>query len=756
MAQRHLVLRLAAAVYGLALAISLLPTFLRPAPAEQLPGAAAAAGFDARASFWFLAAVILLPLASALLLAYPLRRLAGPVTRSWAFWTACTALVTALWTAVIEQNLFWTAIPHLGVFLAVSAIGRHRASFSRRDAILVPTTFSVFLALFDLLPRLVFYQHIILSAILVLAVRVAITAIPRPSGLPASFCFAAAPFGLALQSHFSGYHQRHEGWPVLAIALGTPFVLRLLIRGTPPTRRAIRLAVAWIVYPVAALMYLSATSHLAAEGHPHADLFENAHNLTPANELLRGEMPYRDIITAHGLVQDGLLDSWIMRTGEVTAGRVLETRGVISSFNSVAVYALAACVTGSPDLGILTYFLGAVMGTSGGTLRVLPALVSLALLTAGVRRRNARLIGLAGAGAVIAALTSLDFGAYTFAALIAGVWRFGRAAALRAAAIGVAVAGAIAAISFALFRILDDFLRVTLFEILTLGPVYTLRPFAPTTSLKTRRFFPDVMASLLDRDGFLYIVWIICLLALVVIVSGWRRGGVWTRRRGIMEALIVVLVWIVATAISYAERNNLYFQYVVPVVLVATAYLLTRARTATSRLAGAAVIAIALIAAQPTHYLIVLSMLRRAQGPMAPNLVEVKTPRRAAGALYTARDAETMRIVSDYVSRTLAPDETFFDFTNRGALYFLLNRDVPIRQVEVAFYQTEERQREVIKRITANPKVRLALVPAPGDPTVLLDGVPNETRAPMVWAYLRTHFRPAFEHDNVVFWERVE
>src|SRR5688500_8724371 len=111
MAQRHLLLRLAAAVYGLALAIALLPTFLRPAPADQLPGAAAAAGFDARASFWFIAALIVVPLASAFLFAYPIRRIADPVTRSWAFWTACTALITSLWTAVIEQNFFWTAIP---------------------------------------------------------------------------------------------------------------------------------------------------------------------------------------------------------------------------------------------------------------------------------------------------------------------------------------------------------------------------------------------------------------------------------------------------------------------------------------------------------------------------------------------------------------------------------------------------------------------------------------------------------------------
>jgi hypothetical protein len=112
-AQRHTLLRLAAAVYGLAWAIALLPRLTLPAPATQLPGAATAAGFDARASFWFVACVIVLPIVSALLLAYPIRRLADPAARAWAFWTAVAALVASVWIALIEQNLFWTSIPPL-------------------------------------------------------------------------------------------------------------------------------------------------------------------------------------------------------------------------------------------------------------------------------------------------------------------------------------------------------------------------------------------------------------------------------------------------------------------------------------------------------------------------------------------------------------------------------------------------------------------------------------------------------------------
>ena len=754
MAQRSILLRLAAAVYGLAVAITLGPRLGQPASPGQLPGAATAAGIDARDPFLLVVAAVVLPVVAALILAWPARRLADPGAQAWAFRTGSAALFVSLWIALIEQSLFWTAVPTLLAFLAASAARGHRAAFSRRDAILVPVALSLFLALFDLLPRLSFYQHLILSVILVLVVRLALPALR--GSLPPALCFAAAPLALVLQSHYNGHHQRHDPWPVLVLTLATPLALRLLVRGTLRTRRWIETAVAWFVYPLAAVMYLSATSLLAAEGKPHADLFENAHHLAPANEMLRGELPYRDIITAHGLLQDGLLDSLIMRTGPVTAGRVLEIRGVISSLNVVAVYALAAAVTGSSHLAILTAFLGAFIGTSGGTFRVLPALITLAFLAAAVRRRDDRLMGVAGAGTVVAALTSLDFGAYTFAALLAGVWRARRGAAVRAAAIGFGAAAAVVSIVLAVFRILNDFLRVTFLEILSLGPVYTLPPSAPPASLQTRRFFPDVTASLLDRDGFLYLVWFACLLSLAVALTVSTRRREWTRRRGIGEALVVVLVWIVVTAVSYAERHHLYFQYVVPVVIVTAAYLLMRTRLSGLRLAGAGMVAVTLIAFQPTHYFVVLSMLRRAEGPMAPGVVEVDRPPRAAGAFYQERDAKVIRTVSDYVSSRLRPDETFFDFTNRGALYFLLDRDVPIRQMEVAFYETPQRQREVIARLASNPKVRLAVVPRPGDPTVMVDGVPNEARAPEVWEYLQARFRPAFEDDGVVIWERID
>ena len=109
-----------------------------------------------------------------------------------------------------------------------------------------------------------------------------------------------------------------------------------------------------------------------------------------------------------------------------------------------------------------------------------------------------------------------------------------------------------------------------------------------------------------------------------------------------------------------------------------------------------------------------------------------------------------------YVSLALAADETFFDFTNRGILYFLLRRDCPVREYEVAFYETEAGQREIIRRLEANPKIRAALVPTHPKSPYAVDGIPNADRAPLVWQYLQEHFSPDFEEGDVTFWRRKQ
>ena len=98
----------------------------------------------------------------------------------------------------------------------------------------------------------------------------------------------------------------------------------------------------------------------------------------PAAELLHGEKAYRDIIPAHGFVQDALVDYVAFRTGPVTLGRALKFRGVISATIVIAHYALVAAATGSPEIGLASTFLAMLLGTAGGSIR-LPLVGSLSL-----------------------------------------------------------------------------------------------------------------------------------------------------------------------------------------------------------------------------------------------------------------------------------------------------------------------------------------------------------------------------------------
>jgi hypothetical protein len=227
------------------------------------------------------------------------------------------------------------------------------------------------------------------------------------------------------------------------------------------------------------------------------------------------------------------------------------------------------------------------------------------------------------------------------------------------------------------------------------------------------------------------------------------------RRRSRLDTLVVLAAFVVVCGIAYAERHHLYFKTVVPALLTATVMTMLHARLPLVRLGGWAVALLVLILAHPTVHLSITAMLRHARGPIDPTVREIVDVVRARGALFPARDAAMIASVNRYVPLHVPPGATFFDFTNRGLLYFLFDRDCPIRQIEVAFYETEGRQREVIARIGRNPNVRAALVP-PSANSPDVDGVPNAVRAPLVWQYLQQHFTPDFQEGDVVFWRRVE
>jgi hypothetical protein len=318
-----------------------------------------------------------------------------------------------------------------------------------------------------------------------------------------------------------------------------------------------------------------------------------------------------------------------------------------------------------------------------------------------------------------------------------------RRLALKHAAIGIAAAAIPLFLVLALLGIADDFVRGTFIETLGAGSAYTLNFFTPPASMKNAAAFPDALALLLDRDAFPYLFWGIAVVFVGVAIT--RRAS----RR--LEPLLLIGVFVVATAISYAERHHLYFGMLAAVLIVALILHLLRRR---QLLLATLVILAAIVLAGPTTHMGVKGWMRRIRGPVEPGMTELANIPRARGAYLLAHDAKAVTSIHDYFARTLQPDETFFDFTNSGLLYFLFDRDCPIREYEVAFYQSKAAQLEVIRRLESNPKVRAALVTATPTSRFAVDGIPNAERAPLVWEYLQQNFHPDFAEGDVVIWRR--
>lgn len=730
-ARREQLLSAAFAIWGLAIAISLASVWDRPAPPRQLPSLATRFNFDAHGPFRWWVGMMLLPILVPLLLRPLTRRLTD--AKPWAFHIAALTPLVALWFVVITRSPAWAIVP-FGAVIAVCALLRHRElAFTRHDVVLVPVLLMTLLGINDAFPNLPVDRALVAAALLVFAVRVAVSFIPSP--LPPALAFVAAPLGLVLQTSFFARDQRYFGWHALGFAVLTPLLLRFVWKSG---RRAVAMLV-FVTYPLAMAAYVNAISIQTAEGKPRVNVFEDSHSLLPASEMLAGELPYRDVIPAHGLIEDGLFDYVVMQARGASVGVTWKTRLTVGMLNAAAMYALAWAITGSPHVAFLTVLLAALTNTFTPAIRLLPPIATLALLCGAVRLRRLQWLRYAALGTVVCGATSLDFGAYTFVTLIVAVLRFpgDRLKALRAAAMGVAIGVVPLFGGFAVLGILDDFFRTTFFEVLSLGPVYTLTMFDPPPGVP--HYFPDVLTAVFHRDGFLYILWPTAVVFAAVTIT--RRA----RRR--LEPLVLTAFWITLTAISYAERHHLYFSMAAAPFAIGLAWLVRRQRHAPLLILGF------LILAAPTTHLAVVGSIRDARGPLDPKLVEVPEIPRARGALFTEEDAAALRGVAKYASLALAPDETWLDLTNRGIFYFLLRRDCPIREPEVAFYEPEARQREIIRRLETDPRIRAVLVPGPSG-RYTVDGVPNQERAPLVWQYVQTHFAPDFEEGDVVMWRR--
>jgi hypothetical protein len=496
-------------------------------------------------------------------------------------------------------------------------------------------------------------------------------------------------------------------------ALITVFFLRVIVGRPflPPRVRRVVYPLIVFIYP---LVVLTMPPPVAA------NFFEDSHNVPVAAEMLRGERPYSDIVPTHGLISDALVDYAAMKMGVRSLRTILEVRLVVGVLSAVAIYCLVLAATSSMDAGLLAAFLTFSLFPGAALwLRPAAALFALAAAIAGNRLRSQRWFIAAGALSWVAYLVSLDFGLYAF---IVALFAAFRVRALRAFAIGVAAAAIPSLLLFAVFGFAGDFLRGTFGEILGGHGAYFSKLLTIPDCLRSPALLHNLTACLNP------LLWVVAFLTTCAALA----RSPFRARRG--DGPWLIGVWIVVAAASFVERANFHFNpALVPFVVAALWTMARHARTVAIVLA----VAVTLLAEPFRHALLVIPDLRKAP---------------PAGSLFDPTVNASIEAARRF-NATLGPGQTFVDFSNSALLYPLLGRDLPLRHVEVANYQSEEAQREVIERIEQNPRIRAALITFPGS-NQNVDYIPNSARAPLVWAYLQQHFTPAFEENGVVFWRR--
>ncbi|MEO8433177.1 MAG: hypothetical protein ABI592_16865 [Acidobacteriota bacterium] len=504
------------------------------------------------------------------------------------------------------------------------------------------------------------------------------------------------------------------------------------------------------VFLPAALTALAAAACL--HGPLEASFFEDGHPLLPASEYLRGEIPFRDIVPGHGLLSDGLLQAAELRVfGDDYRGLARGDK-LVGALFWPAVFALGCAATGSVALGFWTAVLAFLLFPQFSFLRVTASLGCLALALAASRSGKKGRWALAGAALPAAALLAIDFAVYAGAgALAALLVSRGRRSRLAAAfAAGIAGTGAGILAIFSVLGFAGPFLRATLFQIPALFSVYALGFAPPPASISGVADLPALAASLLDPEALR--LWFLggAFLAAGILIS--RAPACGPRGR----TLLPVAVWFLIAHLSVAERQHSgYAWFVAPAGVVLTARWLKgrRAWATPAGAAAAALLGVTLVAARPfTTARAVGIAIASERSP--GDAVALAGPRRAAGALFLPGDADAIRAAGEFLaSGSLGPSETWLDFSNAPLLYYLYERDCPIRYYEVPFFQTAEAQREVIDTIERNPRVRAVLM-ATGRPSDRIDGIGNGDRAPLVADFIRRTFHPAWRRGGVEFWMR--
>lgn len=548
---------------------------------------------------------------------------------------------------------------------------------------------------------------------------------------------------------------------VVVIALLASAFLALRLRAPLQPAPARRLA-AWVILPV--LLYIF--SYASTAHHTQwIDLFHRGEAIGPASDYLRGKAPYREVFALHGLLEDGMLDAWLMemfgRDLDVAVARTV----ILGGFLAVTLWILGLAVFESIPLALLV--VGMSAWTTAENNRTFFQVAAVALLWIALLRGRMPAAFFAGVFGAVALFFSYDIGLYTIAggvgstlalALIARRVAWAGVSPLRTLTFFVAgvLAGAAPFLIYLAWRgSLGAFFEVSFVTIPRIIDAVWSLPFPDLTTM----FREDLNLHKLAE----FVLWEKFRLILSPLTIGIAAAYLIQRivRRTFEDldaALLVLTIFATITqrtAFGRAEFRHQYFAaFLVGPMLVILGILAARRLVSIWRGGDegvrAFVVTVVLIAFPVIAVLFWIPDLINAR------LGDVTNYQRRVLRVYRDGRAEEVvhriRYVSDEIRRLTRRREPVFDFSNQPAFYFFADRPNPTRFYQVPIASPARFQAEIINALEkTRTKVILRTSPENFDE---FDGVPNNVRAQAVAAYIDDCYRFFTSVRGVEIWKR--
>jgi hypothetical protein len=470
------------------------------------------------------------------------------------------------------------------------------------------------------------------------------------------------------------------------------------------------------------------------------DLFHEGERVAPAQAILAGQIPYRDVVFVHGFLQDpGIaLVAFRLFGTSIASLRILEQ--LLVPFALVATYYLAlVCSSGGwASLYALLTLCG--FWPIFYDWRIVPTIAAMICLVLYIRRK--RLLWVAGAGlfTLLALATSFDVGLVSLFAgsvlLLVHSLRERRSrmvAPLVAYFLPIALGGAVALIYFVRLNALEAFLNWH-WEILSVYRDWNGVPYPITWS----GFFEARDAILAPLASVLGIVFL--LRAVLRRQWNWIH---WVSLLLLMGNLTLFNRGIVSGSADGSDLNQ--GSHFAPLLLIALCvpYLQRVGRQSDLMIISAAVFCLIILLPIPTQYTSDWSLFAGVNRLPTKNRVVVpsnwvQSGIDRVGQLYIPADqARSITEVIDFLKST----DSFWDFTDHGAFFFLSDHLSPTRFYATHHVITGQNQREVIADLERNKPSYILYRSHTGWDAIA--GVDRNLRDFLVAEYLLRHYKPA-------------